>query len=159
LADDNGDPTFQPPAVRMADRVTADPSDASGAPPAAANKYMMSVYLDYILPRQKPDLSVVWLRNPDSTEHAYGVGSPNYHAALKAQDELLGTLQDKLAELGIDKTTDLIVVSDHAHSNVSGPLDLFPLRKVENGKVGAIDREHGYSVSGDVRLAHELSMA
>ena len=96
----------------------------------------MSVFLDYILPRKHPDISVVWLRNPDSTEHPYGVGSPDYHLALKAQDELLGKLQSKLAELGMDKDTDLIVVSDHGHSNVSGPLDLFPLRKVENGKMG-----------------------
>jgi predicted AlkP superfamily pyrophosphatase or phosphodiesterase len=159
LDPDNGDPTFQPGLARMADGTTPNPADRSGAPPTAANKYLMSVYLDYILPKKHPDLSVVWLRNPDSTEHAYGVGSANYHAALKAQDELLGKLQDKLAELGIDKSTDLIVVSDHGHSNVSGPLDLFPLRKVENGKVGEIDREHGYSVSGDVRLAHELSVA
>ncbi|HSE11021.1 MAG TPA: alkaline phosphatase family protein, partial [Rudaea sp.] len=159
LGSDNGDPTFQPAARCLADRVTPDPSDRSGSPPAAANRYLMSVYLDYILPRKHPDLSVVWLRNPDTTEHTYGVGSPNYHAALQAQDELLGRLQDKLAELGLDKSTDLIVVSDHGHSNVSGPLDLFPLRKVENGKIGDIDNEHGYSVSGEVRLAHELSMA
>ena len=159
LAEDNGDPTFQPRPALLADGVTVNPDDRSGAPPAASNRYLMSVFLDYILPQKHPDLSVVWLRNPDSTQHPYGVGSPNYHTALKAQDELLGKLEDKLAELGIDKTTDLIVVSDHAHSNVSGPLDLFPLRKVENGKMGSIDPEHGYSVSGDVRLAHELSMA
>lgn len=159
LAEDNGDPTFTPRAVTLADLSTPNPDDRSGSPPAAANRYLMSVYLDYILPRKHPDLSVVWLRNPDSTEHPYGVGSPNYHLALKAQDELLGKLEDKLAELGLDKSTDLIVVSDHAHSNVSGPLDLYPLRKVENGKMGDIDREHGYSVSGDIRLAHQLSMA
>ena len=159
LAEDNGDPTFQPRAAALADGVTPNPDDRSGSPPAASNAYLMSVYLDYILPRKHPDVSVVWLRNPDSTEHAYGVGSPNYHLALRAQDELLGKLQARLNELGMDKTTDLIVVSDHAHSNVSGPLDLFPLRKVENGKMGQIDREHGYSVSGDIRLAHEMSMA
>jgi len=107
----------------------------------------------------KPDLSVVWLRNPDSTEHAYGVGSPNYHAALRDQDDLLGHLERRLVDLGLDQSTDIIVVSDHGHSTVSGPLDLFPPRRIEGGKVGAIDREHGYSVSGDVRLAHELSMA
>jgi arylsulfatase A-like enzyme len=159
LAPDNGDPSFQPGTRNLADHVTPDPSDRSGAPPTAANKYLMSVYLEYILPHMHPGLSVVWLRNPDTTEHAYGVGSPNYHAALQAQDELLGKLQDKLVELGLDNSTNLIVVSDHGHSNVSGPLDLFPLRKVENGKVGEIDSEHGYSVSGEVRLAHELSMA
>ncbi len=159
LAPDNGDPTFHPGTRYLADHVTPDASDRSGAPATAANKYLMSVYLDYILPQKKPDLSVVWLRNPDTTEHAYGVGAPNYHAALKAQDELLGKLQDKLVELGLEKTTDLIVVSDHGHSTVSGPLDLFPLRTVDNGKIGAIDNEHGYSVSGEIRLAHELSMA
>jgi arylsulfatase A-like enzyme len=159
LAADNAEPTFQPGTRYLADHVTPDPADRSGAPAAAANQYLMSVFLDYILPHKHPDLSVVWLRNPDTTEHAYGVGSPNYHAALRAQDELLGKLQDKLIELGIDKTTDLIIVSDHGHSSVSGPLDLFPLRKVENGKIGDIDNEHGYSVSGEVRLAHELIMA
>ncbi len=159
LAPDNGDPTLQPGTKHLADHVTPDPSDRSGAPPTATNKYLMSVYLDYILPQKKPDLSVVWLRNPDTAEHAYGVGAPNYHAALKAQDELLGKLEEKLVELGLEKTTDLIVVSDHGHSTVSGPLDLFPLRKVENGKIGEIDNEHGYSVSGEIRLAHELSMA
>jgi len=155
----NGDPTAQSPVARLADGVTVNPDDRSGSPPAAANRYLMSVFLDYILPQKRPDLAVVWLRNPDSTEHAYGVGSPNYHTALRAQDELLGKLEARLAELGMDGDTDLIVVSDHGHSNVSGPLDLFPPRKVENGKMGEIDRAHGYSVSGDVRLAHELSMA
>jgi arylsulfatase A-like enzyme len=159
LAEDNGDPSFNSPLAHLADRVTPDPADDHGAPPTAANKYLMSVFLDYILPKKHPGISVVWLRNPDSTEHPYGVGSPNYHLALKAQDELLGKLQAKLAELGMDKDTDLIVVSDHGHSNVSGPLDLFPLRKVDNGKMGEVDNAHGYSVSGDIRLADEMSMA
>jgi predicted AlkP superfamily pyrophosphatase or phosphodiesterase len=159
LADDNGDPTSNSPLAHLDDRVTPNPADDHGAPPTAANKYLMSVFLDYILPKKHPDISVVWLRNPDSTEHPYGVGSPNYHLALKAQDELLGKLQTKLAELGMDKDTDVIVVSDHGHSNVAGPLDLFPLRKVENGKMGKVDNAHGYSVSGDIRLADELSMA
>jgi arylsulfatase A-like enzyme len=159
LAQDNGNPTFRPHERLLDDHVTPNPDDRSGSPPVAANRYLMSVFLDYILPKKHPDLSVVWMRNPDSTEHAYGVGSPNYHIALKAQDELLGQLEAKLAELGMDKDTDLIVVSDHGHSNVSGPLDLFPLRKVENGKMGGLDPEHGYSVSGDIRLAHEMNMA
>ncbi len=119
----------------------------------------MSVYLDYILPKKQPAISVVWLRNPDSTEHPYGVGSPNYHIALKAQDELLGKLEARLTELGMDRDTDLIIVSDHGHSNVSGPLDIFPLRKVENGKMGEVDAEHGYSVSGDIRLVDEMAKA
>jgi len=60
---------FAQRAKRLADHVTPDPSDRSGAPPTASNKYLMSVYLDFILPQKKPDLSVIWLRNPDTTEH------------------------------------------------------------------------------------------
>ena len=159
LAEDNGDPTFQPRAAMLADGVTVNPDDRSGSPPEKSNAYLMDVYLDFILPQKNPDLSIVWLRNPDSTEHPYGVGSPNYHRALQAQDALLAKLEDKLAALGLAASTDLIVVSDHAHSNVSGPLDLFPPRRVENGRMGAVDREHGYSVSGDVRLADALTHA
>ena len=159
LAADNGDPTASLPVARLVDGVTPDPTDTKGAPPTVANRYLMSVYLDYILPRKHPDLSIVWLRNPDSAEHPYGVGSFNYHAALKAQDELLGKLESKLAELEFGDSTDLIVVSDHGHSNVSGPLEVFPLRDVENAKVGKVDNAHGYSVSGDIRLADELTRA
>jgi arylsulfatase A-like enzyme len=54
--------------------------------------------------------------------------------------------------------TDVIVVSDHGHSNVSGPQDLFPLRAVRDGAVAEIDPA-GHSVSGMVRLADLLRRA
>ena len=65
---------------------------------------------------------------------------------------MLGQLRAKLRELDLEASTDLIVVSDHAHSNVAGSSTLFPLRAIENGAVGAID-PNGYSVSGMIRLA------
>jgi arylsulfatase A-like enzyme len=157
LEPDNGTPTAQLPLVTLKDGATTDASDGAGAPPTASNAYLMKVFLDYVLPVQKPDISFVWLRNPDATEHAYGVGSPNFHLALRAQDELLGQLQDRLKALGMDKDTDLVIVSDHAHSNVAGPADLFPLRQIADGRVGRADGEWGFSVSGGVRLADEMT--
>ncbi|HXO98863.1 MAG TPA: alkaline phosphatase family protein [Luteibacter sp.] len=159
LEPDNGTPTAQLPLVTLKDGNTSDASDAAGAPPTAPNAYLMRAFLDYVLPVEKPDVSFVWLRNPDSTEHSYGVGSPNFHLALRAQDELLGKLQAKLKELGMDGDTDLVIVSDHAHSNVSGPTDLFPLRAINDGRVGRIDPEWGYSASGAIRLADEMTHA
>lgn len=94
---------------------------------------MMNVYLEYILPNKRPNLSLIWFRDPDSTEHTYGVRSYNYKKALSCMDELLGNLLRKLKELNIDNNTDIIIVSDHGHSNVSGPLNLFPLRAINNG--------------------------
>lgn len=158
LAANNGDPTAGKARVNLADGVTSDPTDASGELNAAANTYLMSAYLDYILPTEKPDVSVVWLRSPDSTEHTYGVGVPNFRDALHTQDRLLGRLEDKLRTLGELDSTNIIVVSDHAHSNVAGSTQFFPLRAIANGTVGNPD-PNGYSASGDVRTADLLTRA
>jgi arylsulfatase A-like enzyme len=151
-------PTGAAAKVTLADKATSDPTDASGSPNSAANAYLMGLYLEHILGPKQPDLTVIWLRSPDSTEHAYGPGSANYRDALHAQDALLGQLRDKIAMANLESSIDIIVVSDHGHSTVSGPLDLFPLRAVSGGAMGAIDA-NGFAVSGDVRMADLLVRA
>ncbi|GAC1341059.1 MAG: alkaline phosphatase family protein [Beijerinckiaceae bacterium] len=158
LAADNGSPTTFGLPKRMKDGITFDASDASGSPYKAALQYMFDAYVNYILPKKQPKLSVVWIRDPDTTQHAYGVGSPNALDGLRSNDRMLGQLRGKLQELGMEQSTDIIVVSDHAHSNVSGSQSLFPLRAIKDGEVGPIDPA-GYSVSGLVRLADLLHRA
>jgi arylsulfatase A-like enzyme len=119
---------------------------------------MMQTYIKYVLPKA-PDITLIWFRSPDSPEHNYGPGSPTYHDALKAQDSMLGQLQAAVKAQGWDKTTNIIVVSDHGHSSVSGPLATFPLRAITSGAVGAVDATNGWSVSGDVRLADLMARA
>jgi arylsulfatase A-like enzyme len=160
LAPDNGDPTA--PARRiatLADGVTADPTDVSGSPYDAQDIYLMEAFSSYVLPQVRPELAVVWLRNPDGTEHAYGVNGADARDALHAQDALLGRLEGALADCGLASTTDLIVVSDHGHSNVAGPAALFPTRAIRYRDVGRISDTAGYSVSGAVRLADLLTRA
>jgi hypothetical protein len=146
------------PLVPLNDKATSDPTSTSGSRNNGANAYMMGVYLDQILAAKSPDLSLLWFRTPDSTEHTFGPGTFNYKDGLHAQDMLLGQLLAKITALGLDGKVDVIVVSDHAHSTVSGPLDLFPLRGIAAGAVGAVDAA-GYSVSGDVRLADLMTRA
>jgi len=157
LSEENDSPTEQGKMLTLKDGASSDATAGVDTTPAAANAWMMKVYLEQVLAQHRPDLSIVWLRNPDTTEHQYGVGSPEFHLALKAQDALLGQLEDKLKALGMDQSTDIVVVSDHAHSNIAGPRDLFPLRQINDGRVTTIDNEWGYSVSGGVRLADELT--
>ncbi len=167
------DPTKIEGVARMADGWTPDPlGDMTPLTRQhSANGYLMRVFLDYILPKKKPDLSVIWLRNPDSAEHDYGPGSPAYYRALASQDALFGRLLLRLHELGLASTTDVLVVSDHGHSTVSGPLDEFPLRMIaaSTDGLGRIERTpgrianpdpestSGWSVSGEVRIAELLS--
>lgn len=165
LAATNGDPTAATGSslVNLADGVTKDPRSALGSPYSNANEYMMNVYLSYILPKKDPDLSLIWFRNPDSTEHNYGPGSPAYAAALASQDKMLGLLMAQVKALGLQDRTDIIVVSDHGHTTVAGDPAYFPLRGLTGaadgtGAVGAVDPS-GYSVSGDTRTADLLARA
>lgn len=144
--------------ISYPEHVTSDPSATVVSPYAKSNQYLMNTYLNKILPKEHPQLSVVWLRNPDTTEHKYGVGSPSYYTALAAQDQLLGQLIDKLKQLNQLNSTDLIIASDHGHSNVSGSLSQFPLRNIHNGRVTTI-KPDGYSVSGYFRPADLLTHA
>jgi len=173
LSATNGDPTARAGALTFAlpnGLQAKDVTDTTqGNPEDAANKYMMKVYTDYILPKKLPDLSLIWFRTPDNTEHAYGPGSANYKKALASQDARLGELQAALKANNMDTTTNIIVVSDHAHSNVSGATSLYPLRaitastSVTNGVTNAVlgnrDAINGFSVSGDVRTADLLTYA
>ena len=158
LAPNNGNPIEFKAPKRLKDGVTFDPTDSSGSPYKAGLQYMADVYIDYILPKKSPRLSVFWIRDPDTTQHVYGVGSPNARDALRSTDAMLGQLRAKLKQIGEEATTDIIVVSDHGHSNVAGSSKLFPLRTIEDGAVGAVD-PNGYSVSGLVRLADLMHRA
>lgn len=165
LAEGNGKPTasLAERQIRLADGATPDPRANAGSAHNAANAYLMGVFLDYVLPKFEPDLSLVWLRNPDSTEHQFGPGSPNYQDALRDQDALLGKLQSKLEALGLREGTDLIVVSDHGHSTVAGDPAIFPLRALKgeadgHGEVAGVDAQ-GYAVSGEIRSADWLTRA
>jgi arylsulfatase A-like enzyme len=187
LKADNGNPTaragyvtfpttaYDPNGVlTVAARDSTDTSQ--GAPEDGSNKYMMSVFTKYILPVKKPMLSLIWFRTPDNVEHGYGPGSANAVAGLRSQDARLGELMAGLRATGMDSSTNIIVVSDHGHSTVSGPLALYPLRGINksallpngpmiNGTtsgsstatIGGVAVSGGYSFSGDVRSADLLT--
>lgn len=119
-----------------------------------------NVYLNYVLPVMNPDLSIFWLRDPDHTAHHFGTGSPEFHKALQENDKILGRLLQKLKDLNYDLSTDLMIVSDHGHSNMSSIVnvpDLFAKQFRDLG-VRAFDGTKKYKVpkklaSDDVVLA------
>ena len=115
-----------------------DPTDQiQGAAEDASNKYMMAVFKDFILanPTYRPDLALIWFRTPDNPEHSYGPGSANAIAGLRSQDSRLGELMTALRDNGLASTTNIVVVSDHGHSTVSGPVSTFPLLTITQDAV------------------------
>ena len=158
LGPDNGNPVEFKPVQKLKDGVSSDPTDDSGSPFKGALAYLLDAYLEQLLRDKHPRLTMVWLRDPDSTQHSYGIGSPDWRDAVRANDRLLGQLVARLEALGRKDTTDVFIVSDHGHSNVSGPQDRFPLRAVRDGAVAEID-PRGHSVSGMVRITDLLRRA
>ena len=157
LAHDNGDPTAPIPIQRLKDGQTANPLDRSGALSRRGFAYLTDLFVDYILPNKKPDLTIFWSKEPDATSHAYGPGTYNSIDATRMNDEILGRVMGKLRELGWEGSTDIIITQDHGHSTVSGDLAHYPLRGIADGGVGSVDPQ-GYSVSGFVRTAELLSL-
>jgi arylsulfatase A-like enzyme len=156
LAKDNGDPTAPIPIARLKDGHTGDPLDQSGALSRRGFAYLTDVFVNYILPNKKPDLTIFWSKEPDATSHAYGPGTYNSIDATRMNDEILGRVVEKLRQLGWEDSTDIIITQDHNHSTVSGDFAHYPLRAIVDGGVGPQD-PHGYSVSGFVRTAELLT--
>jgi predicted AlkP superfamily pyrophosphatase or phosphodiesterase len=77
LANDCGDPTASSPIQRLKDGQTANPLDCSGALSRRGFTYLTDVFVNYILPNKKPDLTIFWSKEPDATNHAYGPGTCN----------------------------------------------------------------------------------
>ena len=156
LAKDNGDPTAPIPIARLKDGQTGDPLDRSGALSRRGFAYLTDVFVNYVLPSKKPDLTIFWSKEPDATSHAYGPGTSNSIDATRMNDEILGRIVEKLRQLGWEDSTDIIITQDHNHSTVSGDVAHYPLRAIVDREVGPHD-PHGYSVSGFVRTAELLT--
>src|SRR5215212_7115706 len=156
LANNNGDPTAPIPVQRLMDGQTANPLDRTGALSRRGFAYLTDVFVNYLLPNKKPDLTIFWSKEPDATSHAYGPGTYNSIDATRMNDEILGRIMDKIRQLGWEQSTDIIITQDHNHSTVSGDVAHYPLRAIVDRGVGAHD-PHGYSVSGFVRTAELLT--
>src|SRR5207244_12825845 len=71
-----------------------------------------------------PALSVLWLGEPDLTEHESAPGAPPALGAIKSSDENLAALLSALDKQAVRETTDLFVVSDHGFSTIGRSVDL-----------------------------------
>jgi predicted AlkP superfamily pyrophosphatase or phosphodiesterase len=71
-----------------------------------------------------PKYTVLWLSEPDASQHESGVGSENAEASLERCDKNLSLIITALKDRGVYDQTDVFVVSDHAFSTVVRGFDL-----------------------------------
>ena len=91
---------------------------------SARMAHAVDITTNYILPERSPSVCLIWFSEPDSAQHAEGVNSELAKKAINAADEQLGRLLGWLEDNGLSAETDLIIVSDHGYSTITGVVDI-----------------------------------
>ncbi|MFM1769203.1 MAG: hypothetical protein RJA22_1732 [Verrucomicrobiota bacterium] len=84
-----------------------------------------------------PKYSLLWLSEPDKSQHDSGLGSSNALAAIDSSDKNLAEVIKVLREKGVYEKTDIFIVSDHGFSTITVGPDIAALlakHKFSGGK-------------------------
>lgn len=125
------------------------PEDAK--PNIARNRWAVDAYLKLGLDEIKPDVTLMWLSDPDTTAHTFGMGAPQTDEALRKVDEEIGRILSTLRDRGLSERTNLLVTSDHGFSTHVGGGDLVKLL-IENGFKQSADSDDVVVVQGGIYL-------
>jgi len=100
------------------------PAPASATPNRAQHRRVVDVYLQLVLDTYHPDVTWIWLNDPDATAHARGMSAAATRESLAIVDGEIGRIEDSLRASGRLDRTNLIVTSDHGFSAHTGALRL-----------------------------------
>lgn len=123
------------------------PFPAAATPNLPRDNWTTKAMLNGLWRKNVPKYSLLWLSEPDATQHADGVGHANALAAIENSDRLLGEILKKLEEKKVKDETDIMVVSDHGFSTILKSQDVVEVLK--KAKIRAA-RKHEDPEKGDV---------
>jgi arylsulfatase A-like enzyme len=88
------------------------------------NSWTTKALTDVLWKGGVPAFSILWLGEPDLTQHETAPGAPVALAAIKSSDENLAAVLSALDERKARETTDVFVVSDHGFSTIRRSIDV-----------------------------------
>lgn len=94
------------------------------APNVARDSWATRCLLEAFWQKELPRYSVLWLSEPDFSQHRHGPGSPEALAGIRSCDERLAAVLTELERRGVREQTDIFVVSDHGFSTISANGDV-----------------------------------
>ncbi len=118
---------------------------------AARDTWTTKALTDFMWRDGIPTFSVLWLSEPDDTEHKTAPGAPPALAAIKSSDENLARVLNTLDQHNARSTTDVFVVSDHGFSTIAREIELPKILK-EAG-FDAVTEFDGEPKPGQIMLA------
>jgi arylsulfatase A-like enzyme len=94
-------------------------------PDVAGDRAMTERFVGEALREERPAVAVLWMGEPDASQHLWPLGSAEHLAALQAADAHAGMVfaaVKRLRQAGDDVL--LIATSDHGHQTVDGVIDI-----------------------------------
>lgn len=88
------------------------------------DRWTTKALIDSLWQKDVPEFSLLWLSEPDFSQHETGPGSSESLKAIKSSDDNLRLVLQTLETKGIRDQTDVIVVSDHAFSTIAQNVDV-----------------------------------
>lgn len=101
----------------------------SAIPNAAQDAWTTKSMIRSLWKNGVPKYSLLWLSDPDKSQHDVGVGAPNALAGIESSDKNLGEIIKHLKEKNLFEKTDLFIVSDHGFSTISKGPDVVDILK------------------------------
>jgi arylsulfatase A-like enzyme len=92
------------------------------------------VAIEYALGELSPDVLLVWFPEPDTSQHAFGVDSPEAQQMYSLADAQLGRILSAIEEQG--DNPDVFIVSDHGYSTIDEVIDVTGELEKAGFKVG-----------------------
>jgi arylsulfatase A-like enzyme len=91
---------------------------------AGQDSWTTKALIDFLWKEDVPAFSVLWLAEPDGTQHFTAPGTDAALRAIKSADTNLGLVLATLDRCRARSTTDVFVVSDHGFSTIARANDL-----------------------------------
>jgi predicted AlkP superfamily pyrophosphatase or phosphodiesterase len=121
---------------RLGDFPLVDKANPKGDP------WTTSALIGPLWDKEVPAFSLLWLSQPDYSQHVTGPGSPTSRQAIRSADEELARILAALEKRHLRDKTDILVVSDHGFSTIA-----------DNADIAALLNKHGF------HAAHECPEA
>ena len=122
----DGEPIALPRTVEdeLVGRFGPPPAKVSDRDRLPTITYATTAIRDYVLPDLQPDVLVYWITEPDHAHHTFGLAAVESQRARRTADQAVATVLEALGDAGKLDDTNLLVISDHGFSTVSGVVDL-----------------------------------
>ena len=98
------------------------PLPPQDVPKLASMEYGGHVFVNSTLAKDVPDVSLLWLVEPDTIWHHFGLGAPESLSMMRAADQIFGGVLDAISRL--PGRTAVIAMSDHGQITTTSQTDI-----------------------------------